>query len=88
MELERQHYIESVGVLFEEFGFPRMAGRIVGYLLICNPPYQTAGEIVKAVGGSKGSVSLMKNLFYPIHFRLQYLYYLLKTSVFSLFLLT
>lgn len=64
--LEKRHFVEDVGVLFEDFGLPRMAGRIIGYLLICDPPHQTAGEIVEAVGGSKGSVSSMTQLLIQI----------------------
>ena len=60
--LEEQQFIQEVGILFEEFNLPRMAGRIIGYLLICDPPHQTAGELLLAVGGSKGSISSMTRL--------------------------
>jgi DNA-binding transcriptional regulator GbsR (MarR family) len=60
--LEEQQYIQDVGILFEEFNLPRIAGRILGYLLICDPPYQTAGELLTATGGSKGSISSMTKL--------------------------
>ena len=36
-----------------------MSGRIFGYLLICDPPYQTAAQLTEALGVSKGSVSTM-----------------------------
>ena len=39
--LEQQQFIEEVGLLFERDGFPRMSGRIFGWLLISNPPYPT-----------------------------------------------
>jgi len=55
-------FAEDVGILFEVFNLPRMAGRILGYLLVCNPPHQTAGELMAAVGGSKGSISTMTQL--------------------------
>ena len=59
---EKQHFAEDVGIAFEVFNLPRMAGRILGYLLVCNPPHQTAGELMAAVGGSKGSISTMTQL--------------------------
>ena len=34
---ERQ-FAEEVGRVFEQFGIARMAGRLLGWLLICDPP--------------------------------------------------
>ena len=67
MNAEKKHlakklFIEDVGMLFEVFNLPRMAGRILGCLLVCNPPHQTAGELMIEVGGSKGSISTMTQL--------------------------
>jgi DNA-binding transcriptional regulator GbsR (MarR family) len=50
-------FIEEMGVLFGEMGAPPMSGRIFAWLLICDPPEQTATELGKAVGASKGSIS-------------------------------
>ncbi len=61
-QFAKKLFIEDVGMLFEVFNLPRMAGRILGYLLVCNPPHQTAGELMTAVGGSKGSISTMTQL--------------------------
>lgn len=60
--VEQQHFVEEVGLLFEATGFPRMAGRIFGWLLISNPPYQSPGELVKVLQASKGSISTMTRL--------------------------
>lgn len=54
-----KHFIESVGLLFEESGHPRMAGRILGCLLISDPPYQSTTELGEMVQASKGSLSTM-----------------------------
>ncbi len=59
---QKKRYIEDTGILFENFNLPRMAGRIIGFLLISTPSYQTAGEIQAATGGSKASISLMNRL--------------------------
>ena len=39
-----------------------MAGRIWGWLLVCDPPHQTAAELGDAVRASRGSISTMTKL--------------------------
>jgi hypothetical protein len=56
-ETRELHFAEEVGLLWETHGAPRMAGRILGWLLICDPPEQTATQIADALHASKGSVS-------------------------------
>lgn len=51
------HYIEEFGLLFEQFGLPRTAGRMLGWLLVCEPPHQTMDELAAALQVSKSSVS-------------------------------
>jgi hypothetical protein len=36
---------------------PMIAGRILGWLMICDPPEQTAGEIAQAIGASRASLT-------------------------------
>jgi DNA-binding transcriptional regulator GbsR (MarR family) len=50
-------FIEEVGVAFEQTGLPRMAGRLFGWLLISDPPYQSPGELAAILRASKGSIS-------------------------------
>jgi DNA-binding transcriptional regulator GbsR (MarR family) len=50
-------YAEEWGLLFERWGLARTSGRIWGWLHVCEPPHQTAGQLVDALGVSKGSVS-------------------------------
>jgi DNA-binding transcriptional regulator GbsR (MarR family) len=59
---EQERFIEDVGIYLEEEGFPRMAGRILGWLLICEPPRQSAGELAEALQASRGSISTMTQL--------------------------
>jgi DNA-binding transcriptional regulator GbsR (MarR family) len=56
---EEKHFIEDVGLLFEEGGHPRMAGRILGCLLISDPPYLSTTELAELLQASKGSLSTM-----------------------------
>lgn len=51
------HYIEEVAVILENMGLVRMHGRVIGWLLICDPAEQSAPEISAALQASKGSIS-------------------------------
>ncbi len=50
-------FSEALGRMFEDVGSTRIAGRLVGWLLICDPPEQTQAELVELLGVSKASVS-------------------------------
>ena len=50
-------YVESFGLYWEQAGLPRMAGRILSWLLICDPPHQTMHELTEALQASKSSIS-------------------------------
>ena len=50
-------YVEQWGMLFEVLGASRVMGKILGWLLICDPPEQTARQIADAVGMSIASIS-------------------------------
>ena len=50
-------FIEEVGIVFEQTGLPRMSGRMFGWLLISDPPYQSASELAEVLMASKGSIS-------------------------------
>ena len=50
-------FIEEAGVVFEQTGLPRMAGRLFGWLLIADPQYQSPAELAGALHASKGSIS-------------------------------
>ncbi|MFC2066031.1 GbsR/MarR family transcriptional regulator [Chloroflexota bacterium] len=61
-QVKEKQFVEEVGLLFEQTGMPRMAGRIVGWLLISDSPHQTTGDLVEALMASKGSISTMTRL--------------------------
>ena len=56
-DLRVRHFIEEQGLLWEGVGMARMTGRIIGFLLICQPAEQTAAQIAEALSASKGSIS-------------------------------
>jgi DNA-binding transcriptional regulator GbsR (MarR family) len=51
------HFVEELGLLFAGAGKPRMMGRMMAWLLVCEPPWQSADQLVKALRASKASVS-------------------------------
>lgn len=66
MDNERQaevkRFVEEVGIFFEEMSLPRMAGRILGWLFISDPPHQSIDELAQALMASKGSISTATRL--------------------------
>ena len=40
---ELQQYVEEYDMFAAAIGMPHMAGKILGWLMVCNPPFQTAG---------------------------------------------
>ncbi len=65
-QAEMKCFVEEVGIAFEQNGLPRMAGRILGRLMIAEPPHQTTGELEEALMASKGSISTMTRLLIQI----------------------
>ena len=41
----------------DQDGLPLIAGRVLGWLLICDPPEQSAGQIADAIGASRASLT-------------------------------
>jgi hypothetical protein len=55
---ELLNWVEHVAAFFDErFGLPPITGRILGWLMVCDPPEQSAGEIAKAIGASRASLT-------------------------------
>ena len=51
-------WVERVAAFFaRQNGLPLITGRVLGWLMICDPPEQTAAEIADAIGASKASLS-------------------------------
>ncbi len=51
------HWVEQVTAFLTRDGFPPIAGRILGWLLICDPPEQSAAQIAAAVSASRASLT-------------------------------
>jgi DNA-binding transcriptional regulator GbsR (MarR family) len=50
-------FVEEMGQTLAGYGMTPMAGRMWGWLLICDPGEQTAGEIADALQASRGAIS-------------------------------
>jgi DNA-binding transcriptional regulator GbsR (MarR family) len=57
MAEDRHRYLEDFGLLFGQFGVSRMLGRVLGALMIADPPERTAEELAEKLGASRGSIS-------------------------------
>ena len=53
-----QDWVEQVAMYLARDGVPPIAGRILGWLMICDPPEQSAAQISAAVGASRASLTM------------------------------
>jgi DNA-binding transcriptional regulator GbsR (MarR family) len=58
---ERQ-FAEEMGIIGEQLGMPRMVARLLGWLLICDPPQQSSADLTRALGVSRASISIATRL--------------------------
>jgi len=52
-------FVEEIGLVFDRLGHPRMLGRILGWLMVCDPPQQSSTDLARALAASKGTISTM-----------------------------
>lgn len=57
-----RQYIENSADLMEEHGLPRMAGRVIGALLVCVPSHLSHEELAESLQASKGAISMSTQL--------------------------
>ena len=55
-------FAEQMGDLFDQVGLSRIAGRLFGFLLVCQPSEQSANDLSTAVQASAGSVNTQLRL--------------------------
>ena len=54
-------FVEQLGFRTEAQGHPRMAGRVMGWLLVCEPEFQSVAEIAMALQSSRSAVNAVVN---------------------------
>lgn len=50
-------FVEQLGGYFESNGLTRLAGRLLGWLLVCEPERQSSEELASALDASSGGIS-------------------------------
>lgn len=55
-------FIEGFGLHIQDTGLPRSVGRVLGFLLICQPEHQSAEQIQEKLQLSTGSVNTATTL--------------------------
>ena len=61
MSAERR-FAEEMGIVGEQVGMPRMVARVLGWLLICDPPQQSLSDLATALDVSRASISIATRL--------------------------
>lgn len=51
-------FADDVGMFYEDLGLPRAWGRVLGWLLVCEPVSQSAEELAVVLHASRGSISM------------------------------
>jgi DNA-binding transcriptional regulator GbsR (MarR family) len=57
MSPDESEFVDRMGLFFEGLGAARTMGRVYGWLMICDPPQQSLGELATTLSVSKASIS-------------------------------
>jgi DNA-binding transcriptional regulator GbsR (MarR family) len=58
MDEKLWRFVDATGAwAAKNYGMPQMTGRVLGWLLVCEPAEQTAAQLAEALQASKGSIS-------------------------------
>lgn len=58
-------FADEIAAFFAREGMPLIAGRVIGWLLICDPPEQTAAALAEVLQVSRSSISSATRLLTP-----------------------
>ena len=65
--ISAERFVEEIGLVFDSMHLPRMAGRVLGAILLGPADGSTAADLAAVLQASKGSISNMTQLL--IHYR-------------------
>jgi hypothetical protein len=72
-EAQVLEWVEQIAkYVWDQDRMPMIAGRIFGWLMICDPPEQTAAQIAEAIGASRASLTNNLRLLGQIGFLTQH----------------
>lgn len=58
MDRKLWEFVDATGGwVSRSYGLPQMTGRVLGWMLVCDPVEQTAAQLAEALDASKGSIS-------------------------------
>lgn len=55
---ELASFADEIGMFYEDLGFTRSWGRVLGWLLVCDPDLQSAEDLATVLQASRGSISM------------------------------
>jgi hypothetical protein len=55
-------FLDDIGLHFESMGAPKMMGRMLALLMVCDPPHQSSQQIMERLGCTSGTVSTNSRL--------------------------
>lgn len=58
-------FVDEVAAFFAQEGMPLIAGRVIGWLLISDPPEQSAADLARVLEVSRSSISSSTRLLTP-----------------------
>lgn len=58
-------FVDDVATFFAKDGMPMIAGRVIGWLLISDPPEQSAADLARVLEVSRSSISSSTRLLTP-----------------------
>ncbi|MEV1292936.1 MarR family transcriptional regulator [Pseudonocardia sp. NPDC049635] len=58
-------FVDEVATSFEREGMPLITGRVIGWLLISDPPEQSAADLASVLGVSRSSISTATRMLTP-----------------------
>jgi DNA-binding transcriptional regulator GbsR (MarR family) len=68
MDEKLWRFVDATGTwASKSYGLAQMTGRVLGWLLVCDPPEQTAAQLAQALDASKGSISTATGMLVRLH---------------------
>ncbi|TNE70392.1 hypothetical protein EP331_12195 [bacterium] len=55
----KQEFVDDFSLKYEEMGYARIYGQIIGWLLVCEPEHQSFSDLIENLDISKASVSIV-----------------------------
>lgn len=54
---DERDLVDQIALVFEHAGQPPVMSQLLAYLMVCDPPEQSSGQLADYLGASKGAIS-------------------------------